>query len=50
MNDFKKEFDLKTEARLYKLMAKPYLLTALEAEFLSKAFNCSWNIILEKTQ
>ena len=50
MNNFKKEFELITEARLYKLMGKPHLLTALEAEFLSKAFDCSWNFILEKAQ
>jgi len=45
---FRREFSLKTDARLYKLLGKPHLLTALEAHFLAKAFKCGWNEILEK--
>ena len=49
MDAFKVQFDLKTEARLYKLLGKPHLLTAFEVEFLSKAFDCHWHFILEKS-
>ncbi len=50
MNSFKQEFGLKTDARLYKLLGKPHLLTALEADFLSKALDCKWDDILEKNK
>ena len=46
---FKEQFDLKTDARLYKLLGKPHLLTGLETDFLSKAFACPTGQLLERT-